>query len=262
MDCAHSEIKCKTILYQKGGFPDSSVGKESACNAGDPSSIPGLGRSAGEGIGYPLQYSWASLLAQQVKNPPAMWKTWVQSLHWEDPWRRERLPTPVFWPGERVSGKESDTPERRSLSVSEDGVSVGGCSAQGCRMTWRLEGAAVWAHRPRRPPAHRPAPSGSPLHPRRCPTSGRCLETTSFLSSLPFSRPRGRGRPDLSLCLVRLDSGPASRPLGTTGRIGSDSERQGLWWAWPLRNLAHPQGPSRRAVDEGWPALDAGLLPA
>ena len=54
------------------GFPDSSVGKESAWHAGDPSSISGLGRSAGEGIGYPLQYSWASLVAQLVKNPPAM----------------------------------------------------------------------------------------------------------------------------------------------------------------------------------------------
>ena len=67
------------------GFPDSSVGKESACNAGDPSLIPGLGRSAGEGTGYPLQYSWASLVGQLVKNPPAMWETWVQSLGWEDP---------------------------------------------------------------------------------------------------------------------------------------------------------------------------------
>ena len=61
------------------GFPDSSVGKESACNAGDPGSTPG------EGIGYPLQYSWASLMAQLVKNPPAMRETWVQSLGWEDP---------------------------------------------------------------------------------------------------------------------------------------------------------------------------------
>ena len=66
------------------GFPDSSVSKESACNAGDPSSIPGLGRSAGEGIGYPLQYSWASLVAQLVKNLPAMQETWVQSLGWKD----------------------------------------------------------------------------------------------------------------------------------------------------------------------------------
>ena len=67
------------------GFPDSSVGKESACDAGDPGSIPGSGRSAGEGIGYPLQYSWASRVAQLVKNPPAMWETWVRSLGWENP---------------------------------------------------------------------------------------------------------------------------------------------------------------------------------
>ena len=66
-------------------FPDSSVGKESAFNAGDPSLIPGSGRSAGEGIGYPLQYSWASPVAQLVKNPPAMQKTRVRSLGWEDP---------------------------------------------------------------------------------------------------------------------------------------------------------------------------------
>ena len=57
----------------------SSVGKESACNAEDPSLIPGLGRSAGEGIGYPLQYSWASLMAQLVKNLPAMQETSVHS---------------------------------------------------------------------------------------------------------------------------------------------------------------------------------------
>ena len=67
------------------GFPDSTVGKESACNAGDPDLISGSGRSAGKGASYPLQYSWASLVAQLVKNPPAMWETWVQSLGWEDP---------------------------------------------------------------------------------------------------------------------------------------------------------------------------------
>ena len=67
------------------GFPDSSVGKEAACSAGDLGSIPGSRRSSGEGIGYPLQYSWTSLVAQLVKNPPAMWETWVQSLGWEDP---------------------------------------------------------------------------------------------------------------------------------------------------------------------------------
>ena len=67
------------------GFLGGSNGKESAWNAGDPSMIPGSGRSAGEGIGYPLQYSWAFLLAQLVKNVPAMRETWVQSLGWEDP---------------------------------------------------------------------------------------------------------------------------------------------------------------------------------
>ena len=67
------------------GFPGSSAGKESAFNTGNPSSILGSGRSAGEGIGYPLQYSWASPVAQLVKNPPSMQETWVQSLGWEDP---------------------------------------------------------------------------------------------------------------------------------------------------------------------------------
>ena len=66
-------------------FPGSSAGKESACNAGDPDLIPGWGRSARGGIGYPLQCCWASLVAQLVKNPPAMWETWVRSLGWEDP---------------------------------------------------------------------------------------------------------------------------------------------------------------------------------
>ena len=59
------------------GFLDSSVGKEPACNAGDLGSIPGLGRSPGERIGYPLQYSWTSLVVQLGKNLPAMWETWV-----------------------------------------------------------------------------------------------------------------------------------------------------------------------------------------
>ena len=62
--------------------------------------IPGLGKSAGEGIDYPLKHSWASLVAQMVKNPPAMWETWVHPWVGKIPWRREQLPTPVFWPGE------------------------------------------------------------------------------------------------------------------------------------------------------------------
>ena len=66
------------------GFPGSLADKESAYNAGNPGLIPGSGRSSGEGIGYPFQYSWAFLVAQLVKNPPAMWETRVWSLGWED----------------------------------------------------------------------------------------------------------------------------------------------------------------------------------
>ena len=86
------------------GFPDSSVGKESTCNAGNPGSIPGSDRSAGEGIGCPLQYFWASLVAQLVENPPAIWEIWVQSLGWS-------------------SGKEKGYPLQYSgLENSMDGV--------------------------------------------------------------------------------------------------------------------------------------------
>ena len=97
-------------------FPVSSVGKESTCSAGDPGSIPELGRSAGEGIGYSLQYCWASLVAKPVKNLPATRETWVGKI-------RERLATPVFWPGEfnrlyRPWGhKESNMTERLSFAL-------------------------------------------------------------------------------------------------------------------------------------------------
>ena len=67
------------------GFPGGSAGKESAYNAEIPGSIPGSTKSTGEGIGYPLQYSWASLVAHLVKNLPAAWETWVRSLGWKDP---------------------------------------------------------------------------------------------------------------------------------------------------------------------------------
>ena len=60
----------------------------------------GQERSIGEVIGYPLQYFWASLVAQLVQNPPAMWETWVRSLGWEDPLEKGNATTPVFWPGE------------------------------------------------------------------------------------------------------------------------------------------------------------------
>ena len=72
------------------GFPHSSVGKESTCDAGDPGSIPWLGRTTGEGVDYPFQYSRASLVAQLVKNMPAIQETWVQSLGWEDPLEKRK----------------------------------------------------------------------------------------------------------------------------------------------------------------------------
>ena len=71
------------LLYQ--AFPVNSAGKESIYNAGDPGLTPGSGRSPGEEIGYPLQYLWAFLVAQMIKNLPAMWETWVRSLGGEDP---------------------------------------------------------------------------------------------------------------------------------------------------------------------------------
>ena len=109
------------IISKLSGFPDSSVGKEFACNAGDTGSIPGSGRSAGAGIGSPLHYSWVSLVAHLVRiclqcGRPGF-DPWVDKI----PWRRERLPTPVFWPGKfhglysPWSCKESDMTERLSL---------------------------------------------------------------------------------------------------------------------------------------------------
>ena len=81
-------VKAMVFPVVMNGFPDSSVGKESTCNAGDPRSIPGSGRFSGEGISYPLQYSWAFLMAQLVKNPPAIQETWALSLGWEDPLKK------------------------------------------------------------------------------------------------------------------------------------------------------------------------------
>ena len=79
------------------GFPHSSVGKESAYNAEDPGLIPGSGRSNGEGIGYPLQYSWASLVALLVRNLPTMRETWVQSLGREDPLEKNTHSSILVW---------------------------------------------------------------------------------------------------------------------------------------------------------------------
>ena len=77
--------KIKYNILILGGFLGSLASKKFACNAGDPGSIPGSWSSPGEEIGYPLQYSWASLVAEMVNNPPEMQETWVWSLGWEDP---------------------------------------------------------------------------------------------------------------------------------------------------------------------------------
>ena len=110
-------------------FPGISAGKESACNAGDPGSIPRLGSSPGQGIGYPPQYSRASMVAQMVKNLPTMPETWVRSLDWEDPleegvvthssilaWRipMDRGAWPDYSPWGLI---ESDTTEQLSTST-------------------------------------------------------------------------------------------------------------------------------------------------
>ena len=92
--CCRNKYSIFTSTWTRG-FPHSSAGKESTCNAGDPSLISGSGRSAGEGIGYQLQCSWVSLVAQSVKNLPAMWETWVQSLG-----EGKGCPLQYSWPGE------------------------------------------------------------------------------------------------------------------------------------------------------------------
>ena len=119
---------CMLIYMQ--GFPDSSVGEESAGNARDPGPIPGLGRSAREGIGYPLQYSRASLGAQLVKNMPAMRETWVPSLGWEDPLEKGKATHCSVGPGEFHGQyspwgcKESDATCKLNLHVRETGLKL------------------------------------------------------------------------------------------------------------------------------------------
>ena len=100
-------------------FPNSSVGKETNCNAEDPSSITRSGRSAGEEIGYPLQYSWASFVAQLVENLVTMQETWVLSLGWEDPLDKGKANHSriLSWriPCSPRGRKESDMTDRLSL---------------------------------------------------------------------------------------------------------------------------------------------------
>ena len=115
------------MTFAMGGIPHA--GSRHTCNAEDPSSIPGSGRSYGEGIGYSFQYSWASLVAQLVKESTCNAGDMGSVTEPMIPWRRERLPTPVFWPGEfhglysPWGRKESDMTERLSLHCYLMGVS-------------------------------------------------------------------------------------------------------------------------------------------
>ena len=118
----------------------SSIGKEFGL-------IPGLGRSTREGIGYPPYYSLASLVAQLVKNLPAMWKTCIRSLGWEDILEKGKAPTPAFWPGELhvlyspFGHKESDmTQDTACLGL------VHGDDPQRCYGEGGGRGVHVWEH--------------------------------------------------------------------------------------------------------------------
>ena len=147
MTCFRS-LFCLQIQLQ-AGFPGSSAGKESVWYAGDPGSIPGSQRSPGEGIGYALQNSWASLVAQMVKNrlqcKRPRFHSWVRKF----PWRRDRLPTPVFkgFPG-GSDGRESACNVEDLVSTPGLGRSSGGGHGyplQYCCLENPMDRATWWA---------------------------------------------------------------------------------------------------------------------
>ena len=142
----------RSPIAPSGSFPGSSVGKESTCNAGDPSSIPGSGRSIGEGIGYPFQYSRTSLVAQTARfcqqcGRPGF-DPWVGKI----PWRREWRLTLVLWPGvpSGSSGKESvcNTGDTGDVSlIPGSGRSAGegnGCPLQYFFLTNPMDRGIPW----------------------------------------------------------------------------------------------------------------------
>ena len=109
-------LSFNSIFLSWNSVPGGSAGKESTCDAGDSALIPASGRFPGEGIGYSLQYSWASLVAQLVKNLPAMWETWVWSLDCEDPLEKGKA-TPL-----QYSGLENSLQSMGSQRVRHDWV--------------------------------------------------------------------------------------------------------------------------------------------
>ena len=129
---------CANKTFVRPGFPGSSAGKKSTCNAEDPSSIPGWGRSPGEGIDYPLQYSWASLMAQIVENLPAMWETWVRG-GTPHTWRRVWQATPVFPRGESPWTEEPGGLQSKELDTTEQ------WSTHGCPQGGKQPRAGLWA---------------------------------------------------------------------------------------------------------------------
>ena len=142
---SHKSSKSSTLSFHAPqglvGFPGGSAGAESACNAGDPALIPGSGGSPGEGIGYLLQYSWASVVAQMVKNPPAMWETWFNPWVGKIPWRRTWQPTPVFFPG------HGNPLQYTSLENPHGQRSLAGCSPWGCKESDTTEVLNSTVHR-------------------------------------------------------------------------------------------------------------------
>ena len=132
------------------GFPGSSAGKEPAYNVGDPGLIPESGRSPGEGIGYPFQYYWASLVDQLLQNLPVMWETWVQSLGWEDPLEKGKaahssiLAWRIPWTTVHGGHKELDTTEQLSQPTVQMVYDVMEAPGPLLLASWHKAGFIIW----------------------------------------------------------------------------------------------------------------------
>ena len=163
--------------------PDSSVDKGTACMAGDHGLIPGLGRSAGEGIVYPLQYSWASLVAQLVKNLPAMQETRVWSLGWEDLLEKEKATRSsiLAWRIPWTIQSHAAMKLKDACSLEEKLWST----FSSVQFSHSDVSTSLWLHEPQhtRPPCPSPNPGA---YPNPCPLSQWCHPTISF-SVVPFS---------------------------------------------------------------------------